>query len=119
MKTGAGKKKRKPTGGRPVTKTIQVRRGRPKSQPTLSRSRGDRLRWKNNDQLRQRIVLSKWPFEGSRRTIAVVGGKLSVPLKVRSSASKGKVRYAIVTKEVFAKRRGRVPPDPPGFSVGG
>jgi hypothetical protein len=116
MKAGTVRKKRKPTG---ATKTIQVRRGKPQSRPMLSRSRGDRVKWKNNDKLRQRIVLSKWPFEGKRRAITVAGGKLSVPLKVRSSARKGKVRYAIVTKEVFPKRRGRVGPDPPGFSVGG
>ena len=120
MKARAAKKKRKPTGGHPATKTIQVRRGRPKSRPMLSRSRGDRVKWKNNDKLRQRIVLSKWPFEGKRRAIVVAGGKVSVPLKVRSSARKGTVRYAIVTKEVFPKLRpGRTAPDPPGLSVGG
>jgi hypothetical protein len=102
------------------TKVIQVRNGRARGgRPKVSRTRNDRVVWKNNDADRFQVSFSKWPFRGRRRRVSLPAGKRSASLTVSSKARKGVYRYALIRKrKAAAMGTRRVPPDPPGVSVG-
>ena len=118
-KKKAAKKKAAKKKGKKETVVLDPRVPLGEDKRRLSRTKAERICWKNKDRLNHRIVFDEddeWPFTGSWHEILARALKTSAVLTVRSDATKATYDYEIIP-EIEYEEEDDTPPDGPAVIV--